>query len=49
MAYLKAAIVMISSVLEGHSPVASVYKCNFWYLWRCFVQSLCILQSFLCI
>jgi len=41
MAYLIAAIVMILSVLEGHSTIASLFKCNVSYLW-CVTQSLCI-------
>jgi len=42
MAYLN---VMTLSVLEGHFPIASLFMCNFSYLWR-IVRSL-HLQSFL--
>jgi len=34
MAHLIAAIVMTLSLLEGHSPFASLFKCDFWYLWE---------------
>ena len=32
MAYLIAALVMTLSVLEGHSPIASLFKCGISYL-----------------
>jgi len=38
MAYLIAAIVMTFSVLEGHFPIASFFKCDISYLW-CAAQS----------
>jgi len=41
MAYLIAAIVMTLSVLEGHSPITSLFKCNILYLWHV-AWSLCI-------
>jgi len=44
MAYLTAATVMIMSVLEGHSPIASLYKCIISYLWHT-VQSICIYRA----
>jgi len=40
MAYLIAAIVMTWSVLEGHSPIASLFKCSIVYLLRV-MWSLC--------
>jgi len=33
-AYLIVAVVMTLSVLEGHSPLASLFKCNILYLWH---------------
>jgi len=44
MAYLIAAIVMTLSVLEGHSPIASLFKCNISYLWH-LTWSLCICRA----
>ena len=32
---------MTLSVLEGHSPIASLFKCNISFLW-CVARSLCI-------
>jgi len=44
MVYLLAATVMILSVLEGHSPIASLFKCDISYL--CHVtRSLCICRA----
>jgi len=36
-----AAVVMTLSVLEGDSPIASLFKCDISYLWRV-ARSLCI-------
>jgi len=36
---------MILSVLEGHSPMASLFKCDISYLWRV-VRSLCICRAY---
>jgi len=33
MACLMAAVVMTPRVLEGHSPIASFFKWDFWYSW----------------
>ena len=33
MTYLIAAIVMTSNVLEGHFPIASLYKCDFFRIY----------------
>jgi len=33
MAYLIAAIVMTLSVLEGHSLIASLFKCDISHVW----------------
>jgi len=41
MVCLVAAILMILSVLEGYSPIASLFKCDILYLW-CIARSLCI-------
>jgi len=35
---------MTLSVLEGHSPIASHFKCDIWYLWRV-ARSLCICRA----
>jgi len=43
-AYQIAAIVMTLSVLEGHSPIASLLKCDISYLWRV-ARSLCICRA----
>jgi len=32
--YLIAAVLMTLSVLEGHTPIASLFKCNISYFWR---------------
>jgi len=40
----KAAIVMTVSVLESHSPIASLLKCDILYLW-CIARSLCICRA----
>jgi len=45
MAYLTAAIVMTLSVLEDHSFIVSLFKCDISYLWC--VVSLLRLQGFL--
>jgi len=43
-AYLMAAIVMILNVIEGHSPIASLFKCDISYV--CHVgHSLCICRA----
>ena len=44
MAYLLAAIVMTMSVVEGHSPIASLFKCDISYL-QCVTGSLCIRRT----
>jgi len=44
MSQVLAAIVMSLSVLEGRFPIASVFKCDFWYLWRV-ARSLCICRA----
>jgi len=44
MAYIIAAIVMTLSVLEGHFPIASRFKCDISYLW-CITWSLCICRA----
>jgi len=41
MAYLITAIMMTLSVLEGCSPVSSLFQCGLWYLW-CVALSLWI-------
>jgi len=45
MAYLIAAVVMTSSLLEGHSPNCKPFNCDIWYLW-CIVWSFCICRAF---
>jgi len=45
MAYLIAAILMTLSVLEGNSPIASLFKCNISYLWHV-TQSFCICKAY---
>ena len=35
---------MTSSVLEGHSPIASLFKCDISYFW-CVARSLCICRA----
>ena len=37
---LAAIIVMTLSVIEGHSPIASLFRCDISYLWRV-ARSLC--------
>jgi len=44
MAYITVAIVMTLSVLEGHSSIASLFKCDFWFLWHV-AWSLCIYRG----
>jgi len=44
MAYLIAAMVMTLSVLEGYTPIASLFKCNSSYLW-CVAWFLCICRG----
>jgi len=44
MAYLTAATVMTSSVLEGYSPIAILFKCEISYLWHV-AQSLFICRA----
>jgi len=44
MAYLTAAFVMTLSVLEGHSPIASLFKCDMAFLW-CITWSLCVCRA----
>ena len=44
MCVLMLLIVMTFSVLEGHSPIASLFKCNISYFW-CVAQSLCICRA----
>ena len=39
MADLTAAIIMTLSILEGHSSIASLFKCDILYLW-CIMRSL---------
>jgi len=34
MAYLITAIIMTLSVLEGHCPISSHFKCDVLYLWH---------------
>jgi len=43
-AYLIAATAMTLNVLEGHSLIASFFKCDISYLWRV-ARSLCICRS----
>jgi len=43
-AYLIAAIVMTLGVVEGHFPIASLFKCDISYLWRV-AQSFCISRA----
>jgi len=47
MAYLIAAIVMTLSVLEGHSTIAELFKCDISYLWHV-ARSLCICRASSC-
>jgi len=44
MAYLIAAIIMTLSVFEGHSPIASLFRCDISYLWHV-VLFLCICRA----
>jgi len=44
MAYLIAAIVMALSILEGHSPIASLFKYDILYFWHV-VPFLCICRA----
>jgi len=47
MAYVIAAIVMTLSVLEGHSLIASLFKCDISHLW-CVARSVCICRVLVC-
>jgi len=44
MTYLITVIVMTLSVLEGHFPTTSIFKCDFSYLCR-IVRPLCICRA----
>jgi len=44
MAYLIAASVMTLSILKGHFPIASLFKCDVSYLWHV-ARSLCICRA----
>jgi len=50
MAYLTEAILMTLSVFQSHSPIASLFKCDFCNLWRVayarVARSLCIYKAF---
>jgi len=46
MNYLMAAIVMTLSVLEGHSPIGSPFKCDFFLYLRHVSRSVCICTGF---
>jgi len=36
--------IMTTSVFEGHSPIAGIFKCDISYL-RCIMQSICICKA----
>jgi len=51
MAYLIAEIVMTLSVREGHSYIASLFKCDILYLWHvtwsfCICRASCSFSSY---
>jgi len=51
--HLIAAIAMTLSVLEGHFPIASLFRCDFFYLWHvtrffCISRASCLMWHIYC-